>query len=94
MRGSFLFLDQTKENKFGGEGKEKKKKRKKEKKGEKNKRVGKKIRAWERRRKGKERKKERAGHALFNSRCSDGRKSIGRELNLVDSTRATSWCQK
>ena len=27
VRGSFLFLDQTKENKFGGEGKEKKKRK-------------------------------------------------------------------
>ena len=36
MRGSFLFLDQTKENKFGGGGKEKnKRKEKKEKKGRK-----------------------------------------------------------
>ena len=33
VRGSFLFLDQTKENKFGG-GEKKKKKRKKERKKE------------------------------------------------------------
>ena len=29
-----------------------------------------------------------------NSRCSDGRKSLVRELKLVYSTRATSMCQK
>ena len=44
--------------------------------------------------KGKERKNERASHALSDSQCSDGRKSISRELKLVYSTRTTNMCQK
>ena len=45
---------------------------------------------------GKRKKKgeRRVGHALFGSRCSDCRKLIGRELKLVDSSRATSRCKK
>ena len=38
----------------------------------------------------KKKEKERVGRALSDFRCSDSRKSIGRELKLVYSTRATS----
>ena len=59
----------------------------------------KKISSWKRKEKGKrkekrEERKERVGHALSDFRCFDYRKSIGRELKLVYSTRATSRCQK
>ena len=46
------------------------------------------MRAWERRKKGEIKEKG------FDSRCSDGQKSIDRELKLVYSPRATSSCQK
>ena len=66
----------------------KKKEERKERRG-KQKRCGKKnIRVWERRK--KEERKENG----FNSRCSNGRKLIGRELKLVYSPRATSRCKK
>ena len=67
---------------------------KKEKKWEENKREEKKINLWDGRKKGKERKRERADHALPDFQCSEGQKSICRELKLVYSTRATSRCQK
>ena len=43
---------------------------------------------------GKEGKKKERKEKSFDSRCSDGQKSIGRELKLVYSSRATSRCQK
>ena len=100
MRGSFIFLDQTKENKFGGGEKEKREKKgKKKRKERKTKEMREKESARGKGRKmGKERKKEerkeRAGRELSDFWCFDGRKSIGRELKLVYSTRATSRCQK
>ena len=48
---------------------------------------------WKRKEKREERK-ERADCALSDFWCSDGQKSVGRELKLVYSTRATSRCQK
>ena len=46
----------------------------------------KKIHAWERRKKWERKKKGSV------SKCSDGRKSIGRELKLVYSSRAMNRC--
>ena len=43
---------------------------------------------------GKEGKKGERKEKGSDSRCSDGQKSIGRELKLVYSTRTTSSCQK
>ena len=43
---------------------------------------------------GEKKGKRKVGRALFGSQCSDGRKSIGRELKLFYSPRATSRCQK
>ena len=94
VRGSFLSSDQTKErrnNSVEG-GKEKKRKEKKK-----------------RRQRKERRKKEKKGRKERNERiknpcveengerkekCSDSWKSIGQELKLVYSTRATSRCQK
>ena len=67
---------------------------KKERKKRKIKEERKKIRAWERSKKGKERKRERASRALSDSQCPDGQKSIGQELKLVYLPRATSRCKK
>ena len=57
------------------------------------------ISSWERNEKGKrkenrEERKERDDHALSDFRCSDSRKSIGRELKSIYSTIATSRFQK
>ena len=62
MRGSFLFLDQTKENKFSGGGKEKKKrKEKKEKKGRKKRKERKTKEMREKSVRGKEGKRGKKG---------------------------------
>ena len=83
VRGCFLFLDQTKNNKFGGGEKEKREKKgRKKRKERKTKEMRKKIVCVKERKKGKERKREKrekksVGRALSNFRCSVGRKSIG-----------------
>ena len=104
VRGSFLFLDQTKERRKnsveGGKEKKRKEKKKggKERKGEKKKN---KEERKERRGKTKERiknpyveEKGKRKEKCSDSWCSDGWKSIDLELKLAYSTRATSRCQK